>query len=322
MRSRRREFLRVGTGAAAGLAVGAGIPTTAAQGTFSITMQFSGLLVHGRGARTGTTPPVYAGWDALMVKDGHHYPELKIPVANIKNAGGINFVEDRVLPDVAVFDLQNIDLSVRLDGKPLRQVTATTGKGGSCPNPANPSEYSDIGWLADLSKIYGNGKLKPSLATNSSTMLPKTLITSRVRLPQGTISCAPPSLKAYEDIVFSYTDRPYPAQFTADLSRVQSIPASTITLDFTSMDTGATQSLELQSATSRSIFIRVENHDPSLAERALAGAIDKHNFWAHHFLPYHNLLATPPGPWQLPTLSCCNQSCDPPFYCVPPVGDL
>ena len=155
--------------------------------------------------------------------------------------------------------------------------------------------------MADFDVILGKdgngesyGTLKDELK-GAPKDFPPGLVRGRVRLPEGSMACAKPSLPYFEKVKFDYQDiQSYEPQFTADLMRFTSKPAGTITLELVSFN-GGTTLLELVAVGSAPIHAYVENHNPKLVVEAMKGHINPKDFWAHHFVPYHAALRRKPG---------------------------
>src|SRR5262249_39724344 len=155
-----------------------------------------------------------------------------------KNPAG--YKEDRLSPGVGVWNLDNVDVLVRLDTVARGDVTMTTGKRRkdangdpvSCPDPGKDDEYLDISWLARFSDILGpgNGAIIDELREDAAKIKKDDLLNARVRLPKGSISCARPSLEDFDNMMFSFKDTDY-IQFVSDLVRFTSADAQSIQLE-------------------------------------------------------------------------------------------
>lgn len=337
MRRTRREFLRASSIVAAGAAVACGPPTASARATgsppssastFSLSVQFSGLLIHGSWpVKSAANPAVLSGWDALLVRDGRHAARLRMPLANVVNPTG--YSEDRYLPGVGVWDLTNQDLIIDLDGRTRGDVTAETktrpndasGMPVACPRPGYPDDFRDITWLADFYNVLGDGALKDDLKADSDRIKRDDLLNARVRLSTGDIACAKPSLPEFEVIKFGFSDTSYKEQFLADLVRFKSADAQKIVVKMIPFGgTAVSNTLELVPvAAQTTVWAFLENYDPHLIDRALDGTLSRANYWDCHFAPYYHLLKYK-GYQVKPLPTCCTASCDPPFYCFSPRG--
>ena len=339
MTPNRREFLRIGSVTAAGAAFACGggsapassaSPATVATGPFSVSLQFSGLVVHGSWpVNDASKPNVVSGWDALLVRDGEHKARLRLPLANVKNPTG--YVEDRYSPGVGIWDLNNVDLLIRLDTIARGEVITTTGKRRkdssgkpvTCPDHTNSDEYTDISWLARFSEILpgtNSGAIKDALKGDASTIPKNDLLNARVRLAKGTISCARPSLEDYDEMMFGFSDIDDYGQFVSDLVRFRSADAQAIQLELVPFGTSSGSTIDLVS-TGGTVVGFVENIDPLLAQRVLNGMITLSNFWMHHFDPYYKLLKYT-GQRTYPKPAYCTTAGDPPFYCISPGGSF
>lgn len=357
MTMNRRNFLVASAAGAAGAIGAAGCadnqPQPQAesqpqqQQQAAVRIQLSGLIMHAR------KPPVdannrhaYQGWDALLVRSHSHHARLRIPLANVKNAQPYNkdtnprgYQIDRINPDIAVWNIEDREVLVNLDGKVGGTVTGVSGKRqvvdgklAACPTagalPGDP-QFEDITWMADLDLILGDGLLAEGLEGDLRAHYDarrkaeqESLITGRVVLPEGSMACAAPSLEGYEQLMIGYTGvtTNYPAQFTADLLRLTSLPAAAVSLELKEILSTSTQRLDLQPIGKGPIPVFIENHDPTLPEQALSDTLTRANYWAHHFSPYLKLLRTPPAGGITPVIRRCSGGAEPPYYCVPPGG--
>lgn len=323
METSRRRFIQAGALTAANAAMGVGMVTSGAkaQAQMSTRIQMSGLLMHGRWPLKDHIPFRYSGWDVLLVQSPLHEPKMKIPLANVINPVG--FTRDRYTPELGVWDLKGRDVVIYRDGvargvvEGIHNKRGTVGgKPNTCPDPKNDDEFLDITWLADLDKILKNAAISEVWKDPKTVWADPTTISavvSRVRLPEGTIAAARPSRQEYENFKVSYETTAYPAQFTADLTRFTSTPATAITIEL-SQTLGAPTTLTLTG--SGTIPIYIENHNPEPTH-------DKNNYWMHHFNPYRRLLQEQPDDKFRPVVNACGGNHpDPPFYCIPPAANF
>jgi len=307
--------------------------TATAPAAFSLSLQFAGLLVHGSWpAQDASKPNVFSGWDALLVRHSEHKAQLRLPLANVKSPNG--FQADRYSPGIGVWDLTNTDLLIRLDNVARGEVTATTGKRRKdtsgkpvpCPDSTKDDEYTDIGWLNRISDVFGAGAgaIKDTLRGDANAVAKDDLLNARVRLPKGTISCARPSLPAYDSVMFKFKDISTYGQFLSDIVRFKSNDAQTIQLELVPFGAASGTTIDL-TANGGTIVAYVENIDPLLGDRVLKGTITKATYWMHHFEPYFNVVKYT-GAHSTPQPNLCpDQSvigADPPFYCISTGGEF
>lgn len=345
MRPSRRQFLRVGSVAAAAAAASCGgskpsLPpppgstggTTAVAAPFSLSLQFAGLLVHGSWpALDSSKPNVVSGWDVLLVRDGEHKAQLRLPLANVKNPTG--YMPDRYLLGIGVWDLTNMDVIIRLDNAARGEVTTTTGKRRTdtsgklvpCPDHTNDDEYTDITWLNRISGVFGagQGEIRDSLKGDATSIAKDDLLNARVRLPKGSIGCARPSLADYDRMMFKFKDITAYGQFVSDIVRFKSNDAQAIQLELVPFGASSGSTIDL-TATGGTVVGYVENIDPLLGDKVLRGIITKANFWMHHFDPYFKLVKFTlvkryPAPTLCPDVGVAG---DPPFYCISTGGEF
>jgi len=334
MRHSRRQFLRVGSvsAAAAAASCGGATPLNPVAAPFSLSLQFAGLLVHGSWpAQDSSKPNVMSGWDTLLVRDGEHKAQLRLPLANVKNPTG--YKPDRYSLGIGVWDLTNMDVLIRLDNAARGEITTTTGKRRKdtsgklvpCPDYTNDEEYTDITWLNRISDVFGSGAgaMQDGLKGDAASIAKDALLNARVRLPKGSIGCARPSLAAYDRVMFNFKDMTAYGQFLSDIVRFRSNDAQAIQLELVPFGASSGSTIDL-TATGGTVVGYVENIDPLLAEKLLNGTITSANFWTHHFDPYFKLVKYT-GVKKYPAPKLCpdvESAGDPPFYCISTGGEF
>lgn len=294
MKVTRREALKTGATAAAGLGLGT-VETDARQGR-DLAIVVSGLVaaVIDRAPGGRGVPSSAKRTDLIMVNAPRHVPRLAIP-------GGWVGGKPRTLK------LDGCDLEILVNGQPLgatgvsliNNTRARKGNGFAANCPQSDAERADLSWIADVEMAAGSSNVDASCV---SAKPPIDRVAARVTLQAGTLGAEPARLAAtYWKNEWEFLPSPsskYQQTFGEMFGWIVEDLAGQITL----------QTREFATNTVRESVNVTPNGDPAIVTHLVPPLMaSKDEDVVMHFVYYYSLLSVVPKQLPVPfrtTVAC------------------